>query len=251
MQDQLHWRDFEVLVLRRKRQRWLGLQMRPFQPLRVVASYSCQQTDILKYLERNIDWIEKRQRKWARLVPPTPSQGLEGDLYWYLGNKLPLKFSVTLLQKPFVQILSFGDSTHGELRYFKTLPARGTASMTAQLEQSEVIHSAILQHLEAAAEAHLEKRVAFWSEQMNLQPKKLRFRNQKSRWGSCNSRGTVSLNRKLIGAPAEVIDSVVVHELAHLRHLNHSKDFWSLVESSIPNLRECELWLERHSLALL
>jgi len=225
--------------------------MRPFQPLQVVASYGCQPSDIFKYLERNLDWIEKRKRKWARLVPPTPAQGHEGDLYWYMGSKLPLKFSVTLLQKPFVQILSFEEPTHRELRYFKTLPHRSTSLSSARPEPSGVIHSAILQHLELAAETHLEKRVEYWSQQMNLQPKKLRFRNQKSRWGSCNSRGTISLNRKLIGAPAEVIDSVVVHELAHLRHLNHSKDFWSLVENSVPNLKECEHWLERHSLALL
>lgn len=72
------------------------------------------------------------------------------------------------------------------------------------------------------------------------------IRDQKSRWGSCSSRGTLSFNYRLIFAPPHILDYVVVHELCHLTHMNHSRDFWAKVESVMPDYRECRKWLRDH-----
>ncbi len=72
------------------------------------------------------------------------------------------------------------------------------------------------------------------------------IRDQKSRWGSCSSRGTLSFNYRLIFAPPDVLDYVVVHELCHLTHMNHSKDFWRMVESIMPDYRVHKKWLKEH-----
>ena len=75
---------------------------------------------------------------------------------------------------------------------------------------------------------------------------KITIRDQKSRWGSCSSRGTLSFNYRLIFAPPGVLDYVVVHELCHLTHMNHSKDFWNMVESVMPEYRQYKAWLRNH-----
>lgn len=72
------------------------------------------------------------------------------------------------------------------------------------------------------------------------------IRDQKSRWGSCSSRGTLSFNYRLIFAPQNVLDYVVVHELCHLTHMNHSKDFWNMVSCIMPGYKEAKNWLREH-----
>jgi predicted metal-dependent hydrolase len=72
------------------------------------------------------------------------------------------------------------------------------------------------------------------------------IREQKTRWGSCSSRGTLSFNYRLIYGPAGPLDYVVVHELCHLTHMNHSKDFWNMVERIMPDYRIYKQWLREH-----
>ena len=73
---------------------------------------------------------------------------------------------------------------------------------------------------------------------MNLDYSEIKFRKMKSRWGSCNSKGVITLNTQLIKIDKELIDYIIVHELAHLTHMNHSKRFHNLVELYIPNHKE-------------
>jgi len=80
---------------------------------------------------------------------------------------------------------------------------------------------------------------------------RIQVRDQRTRWGSCSSRGTLSFNWRLVLAPLEVLDYVVVHELCHLREPNHSRAFWSLVESRRPRWREQRAWLREHGPELL
>jgi predicted metal-dependent hydrolase len=76
--------------------------------------------------------------------------------------------------------------------------------------------------------------------------KQVSVRNQRSRWGSCSARGTVSLNWRLVQTPDSVRDYIIYHELAHLREMNHSDRFWARVAETCPGWREAERWLKRH-----
>ena len=82
---------------------------------------------------------------------------------------------------------------------------------------------------------------------MDVCPQKVSLRSQKTRWGSCSLKGNISLNWKLIFAPIEVIDYVIVHELCHLKQMNHSSAFWTLVSSYLPRYKIQREWLKKHS----
>lgn len=86
-----------------------------------------------------------------------------------------------------------------------------------------------------------------YSTLMGLFPAKVVLRDTKSRWGSCSSTGHISLSWRLIMAPEKVMDYVIIHEFAHLKHMNHSADFWRLVVQYCPNYLECRRWLKENS----
>ena len=75
---------------------------------------------------------------------------------------------------------------------------------------------------------------------------RITIRDQKTRWGSRSSSGTLSFNYRLMYAPRKVLDYVVVHELCHITHMNHSKEFWDMVASILPDYKESRNWLKEH-----
>lgn len=75
---------------------------------------------------------------------------------------------------------------------------------------------------------------------------KITIRNQKTRWGSCSRRGTLSFNCRVTHLPKDLVDYIVVHELCHLAELNHSKNYWKLVERAIPRYKESRKTLKHH-----
>lgn len=96
----------------------------------------------------------------------------------------------------------------------------------------------------------LGQRVDELSRKLGLSFNRCTVRSARTRWGSCSQKGSVSLNWKLIMAPQPVIDYVVIHELLHLREMNHSKRFWRLVAERCPDWREHKAWLKEHQMEL-
>ena len=84
----------------------------------------------------------------------------------------------------------------------------------------------------------------YFSKRIGVDYGRITIRNQKTRWGSCSSKGNLNFNCLLMLTPPEVIDYVVVHELCHRKEMNHSKKFWAEVEKVIPNYRDSEKWLK-------
>jgi hypothetical protein len=89
------------------------------------------------------------------------------------------------------------------------------------------------------------------AERLGVAYRRIRIGGQRTLWGSCSPRGTLSFNWRLVLAPTEVLDYVVVHELCHLRVPNHSRRFWRLVEGRRPHWREQRDWLREHGPELL
>lgn len=94
----------------------------------------------------------------------------------------------------------------------------------------------------------LEERVAYFAERMDVTYGRIAIRNQKTRWGSCSSAGNLNFNIHLADMPEELLDYVVVHELAHRREMNHSQAFWRIVETQLPDWRERRKRLKEYNL---
>jgi predicted metal-dependent hydrolase len=199
-------------------------------------------------LEAKAQWIERKLQEWH-----ASRQHRDAGLSdWIREGYLPY------LGRP--HLLRLGDSGSSGLSRSQTHSARATI----RLVDPQGAAPAIALHLDGAAtdpvtvgghlrrwldrraRAHLGARIAHYAAQMQLVPARWQLSSAKTRWGSCNAKGVVRLSARLIHYPPEVIDYVVVHELAHLRELNHSARFWAVVESALPDYRERRALLRHH-----
>lgn len=126
-----------------------------------------------------------------------------------------------------------------------TISNRSTKSV------DERVKSALKGWYKKQAETVLHERLEYWQSEMGLNCNSFKTKGYKRRWGSCSSNGEISFNWKLIFASQDLVDYVVVHEIAHLQHMNHSKAFWFLVERYCPQWRNYRkelnkrmVWLE-------
>jgi predicted metal-dependent hydrolase len=104
--------------------------------------------------------------------------------------------------------------------------------------------------LRKLARAILSEQVQAWAETMDVQYSRLSIRDQRTRWGSCSAHGSLSFSWRLVKAPLPVLEYVVIHELMHLREMNHSKQFWEGVERYCPAYRQHRMWLKEHGAQL-
>jgi predicted metal-dependent hydrolase len=88
------------------------------------------------------------------------------------------------------------------------------------------------------AQKHIPSHVEFWAEKMRLSPTNIRFRKTKRQWGSCSGKNVLSFNTMMMKLPHDVIQYIIIHELAHIKHKHHQKDFWHLVEQYLPDYRK-------------
>lgn len=90
-----------------------------------------------------------------------------------------------------------------------------------------------------------------YAERMGVGYKSLELRNQRTRWGSCSTGGTISLNWRLVMAPPEIVDYLVVHELTHLTEQHHGREFWQLIGEYVTDYKTKAEWLEENSMKLI
>lgn len=120
---------------------------------------------------------------------------------------------------------------HG-LQIILTLPAD---MELADPEAQELLRSHVIKALRREAKGYLPRRLQYLADQHGFTFNKVRLSHAAGRWGSCSSTGTISLNIALMKLPLELIDYVIIHELAHTKHMNHSKEFWTTVERYDPH----------------
>ncbi len=131
--------------------------------------------------------------------------------------------------------------------FYRRLPDGGrTLTVVTMSEDSEFIRNCITDWYRRYAKETLAKKTAYYSRQMQTDYNRISVREQRTRWGSCSSKGNLNFNWKLMMMPEVVIDYVVVHELAHRKHMDHSSSFWREVEKTLPDYRERKAWLKKN-----
>jgi predicted metal-dependent hydrolase len=132
--------------------------------------------------------------------------------------------SHTLLVRPVTANLATA-KRHGQ-QIVVSLPSDTTLNHPAT---ARIVRDVVIEALRLEAKSYLPKRLAFLAEKYSFTYERVRFSHSSGRWGSCSSNGTISLNIALMKLPFEIIDYVLVHELSHTVHMNHSDAFWQLV----------------------
>lgn len=186
-----------------------------------------QPTELLK---ENAAWVVDKQRSYDTYREQVPDRAFEaGERFPFLGENREL--------------------------VIEPRQKHGVDEDSIRLRKSAVEQSSIKQVLEnfyrSRAREYLTERTDNYAEQMGVEYENLELRNQRTRWGSCSTGGTISLNWRLIMAPDDVVDYLVVHELAHLTEQNHGREFWRLVGEHVPDYKEKAEWLERNSARLV
>ncbi len=103
----------------------------------------------------------------------------------------------------------------------------------------------------ARAKELIAARVAHWAGLLGVKYNRVAVKSQRSLWGSCSRRGNLNFNWRLAAAPADTLDYVVIHELCHLREMNHSRDFWAHVAAACPDFKLQRRWLRKNGAELL
>lgn len=238
--QEITFRQWSVLIERKAFRRNMTISLKPGEPIRIRAGRSTPLHLIEKLLKEKESWIDKHMQEFERLAEKFPDKKLApSETFPFLGEMLILRFVPTLIS----QVFFSRQQNYLQLHMPQELWNRLTE------EEMQKFFPKLLKFYQREAEKTIQQRIDIWSERMQLFPKALRFRNQKTRWGSCTSKGSIQINWRLIGAPLEVIDYILIHELAHLKHMNHSEAFWNLVEQYCPSYKQSENWLkENHGL---
>lgn len=149
------------------------------------------------------------------------------------------------------QIMQFAEAKTGWLcRKYAEMQKRSPGLESAEVNKRQ-FDSVTVQYYRRRAKEILLERVACFAPVMGVTVNRITIREQKTRWGSCSSKGNLNFNWKLILMPEEILDYVVVHELAHLIEMNHSPAFWQQVEQVLPDYRKRRAWLKQNGIAYL
>ena len=220
--------EIPIAQLIRSKRRSLALEIRPDGVLIVRAPYFVKDSAIQEFVHQKRDWINKvqsRARKQAERC--CPKQFIEGEKFFYLGNEYGLHIA---------------EDMHGKLlfedRFILSAVYLPKARRLFECWYREQAFSIFTQ------------RCQWFARPMGVHYQSIKLSRAKHRWGSCHPKGNLCFNWRLIMAPQEIIDYVVVHELAHLRESNHSSRFWALVEKTYPDYRAARKWLKENQFQL-
>jgi len=217
-------------IIRSPKRKTASIVIRPDNRVEVLAPKRMPATVIAAFVQDKSAWIDKKlyfnRAVRAAYIPKT---FVSGEAFQLLGTSYALR-----LQQG-KRAIELGEH---ELRVSHPAPDANTT------------HRQIERWYRQQAEAHFKARCRFFATTLGKQPQQVGIKAYKSRWGSCHHDGRIYFNWRLIMAPAWIVDYVVVHELCHLIHLNHSQQFWSLVQSLFPDHREAKTWFKINGLTL-
>lgn len=215
-----HGLTVHVVFRSRARRYLLGLQ--PDGVARLVIPRRGTEAEGVRFLERSEAWLLKRVAQW-RSGSRARQPWVEGSRFLFRGEEVILR-------------VENGDGGL-RLRFSDQI----ISVPHALPDYREVVQG----HLREMAERELPVRTRELALLHGISVHCVTVRAQKTRWGSCSARGTISLNWRLIHAPPHVVDYLIIHELMHRREMNHSARYWRLVAKAFPDYRSAEQWLKR------
>jgi predicted metal-dependent hydrolase len=219
--------NIPITVIRSKRRRSFGIQVKEGGFILRVPSRANRRS-IEHSLNSFTPWVRQRQAI-LETAEKAPTYGFQfGEQFPWLNTKLTL----TSVEK------------HDKSEFIANqLPVHVPNSVR---NQTAYIQKQVVDYYKGAGLQHLIARVNYFADLVGKQPRDVKTYSYKRRWGSCSSQGIITFNWSILLAPANVVDYVVVHELAHLIHFDHSKSFWQVVDQVMPNYKYQRKWLKEN-----
>lgn len=215
--------QIEINKLVRSKRRTIALIVERDGSLTVRAPRRAAVVDIQSFILEKQEWIIRTRERFTSLVEVPKREYKDGDKFLFLGST----YGLTLV-KPQRPALKFENGfTLGS-----TVQSSGERFFTQWYKEQ--------------AYKVIADRVRVFSDQYGFVPKQVKISSARTRWGSCSPDGTLNFTWRLVMAPLDVIDYVVVHELAHLRVKDHSRRFWREVEKIMPEYKDRRKWLRVH-----
>lgn len=187
-------------------------------------------TALLKDKDR---WIKNKIREQKRFQPVVPKQFVSGEAFSYLGRNYRLKVK----RGPFSPV--------------KLVQGRLVATLPEGPDNPQMVRNALVRWYRAQAQPKMIEKTARYAESIGVEPSAVGIKSYKARWGSCSSTGRIDYNWRIVMAPHAIVDYVVVHELCHLKHFNHGRDYWKQVRRIMPDCDEHRNWLKENGGHLL
>jgi len=213
-------------IIRSKR-KTLSLSINENADLVVRAPHRVSYDEIQKFISEKSSWIDNKQKLIKAQLKDNMNANLSSQCL-YLGSLYPVK-----IDNNSIEPITF----NGKL-FTITNDNRETINLLMKSWYKK-------RFMEVAL-----PRLGYFSDKYNLKVNQVRVKEQKTLWGSCSSKNNINLNYLLIMAPMKVIDYVIVHELVHTIHKNHSSKFWQKVETIMPNYKETRYWLKENGYKL-
>ena len=208
---------FDYTLIRSDR-KTLGIEIDRCGRLIVRAPQRMRQAEIERFLQAKEPWIKEKQT--VMLYRQNTVLPADSDVLWYFGKPYPMTRSDC------------------------TAPAVSAAAIAMPNNWSE---SEIIRWYGNELRRYLNERLPYWIAQTGLHPTACHVTSARGRWGSCSGKKSVNFAWRLVLCPSDVIDYVIIHELCHIRHMNHSVAFWSLVAQHDPAYTAHKQWLRDHA----
>lgn len=214
-----------------KKRKTMGIYVDIYGNVDVRVPKETSEECALQFLEQKWEWVLQNSKEMKEKMGDQKVKNYDhGEKFLYLGNDYPIHVFPNIDIKQ-----DYTDFVADVLNvYVKEL-------------EDERIKQALKRFYYQHCKSLVEKRIQFYQSNFKTKPRSIRISDNKSNWGSCDSKMQLTFNWKLAMAPLDVIDYVVVHEMCHMVHLNHDRSFWRLVGKIIPNYEQMQNWLAQSS----
>ena len=224
-------KDLSIEVVRTKRRKTASIKVIDG-AVQAIVPDQLSDGRIEALIQKRTSWIRKKLLEQSQIVTPKPKEYVSGESFTYLGRNYRLKVS------------------RGTDREVKLKGGYLEVGLPNRFKDDD-IRSALIEWYEQHALDRLTEKTNRYAGIMGVSPNSISVRDYKARWGSCSSKGEISYNWRIIIAPHHIVDYVVVHELCHLKHPNHSPAYWKSVKQEVSDYEVCRHWLKDHGSSLV
>ena len=223
--------SFDYQIIRRPRRRTVSISVKPDCSVRVMVPVHLPDQKIDELMKQKSKWIRTKIKEFQEIQRNNiKKEFTSGELFSYLGKNYRLKVITGDPEKNPVKLINGRFYVYVHFGISKEKQEKNIQDQLSQWYQDHSVN-------------RIREKVIRYSGQLGVTPASVGIKGYKSSWGTCHSDGRIFINWRIILAPHSIVDYVVVHELCHLVHHDHSKKFWKLLGIIIPDYQERKDWL--------